>query len=83
MRSLIVAGAYTQGDDLAWHVGVGNSHLNATGEQILSDCIMAAIPYSWIAELKEGSDTNIFVPYDIDVGSHVVASIQNLTIYGN
>jgi lysophospholipase L1-like esterase len=43
MRALIVAGTYTQGDDLAWHVAVSNAHLNATGEQILEDAMFAAM----------------------------------------
>jgi len=43
MRQLIVAGTYTQGDDTAWHVAVGNAHLNNTGEQILADAIFAAM----------------------------------------
>lgn len=43
MRDLIVAGTYTQGDDTAWHVAVGNTHLNNTGEQILADAIFAAM----------------------------------------
>ena len=43
MRDLIVAGEYTLGDDLAWHVAVGNTHLNNTGEQILADAIYSAI----------------------------------------
>ncbi len=43
MRNLIVAGTYTQGDDTAWHVAIGDSHLNATGESILCDCLLAAI----------------------------------------
>lgn len=41
MRDLIVAGTYTLGDDLAWHVAVGNTHLNNTGEQILANAIYA------------------------------------------
>lgn len=43
MRALIVAGTYTQGDDTAWHVAVGNTHLNNTGEQILANALQAAI----------------------------------------
>lgn len=43
MRALIVAGTYTQGNDTAWHVAVGNTHLNNTGEQILADAIYAAM----------------------------------------
>lgn len=41
MRALIVAGTYTQGDDTAWHVAVGNTHLNAVGQQIVADAIFA------------------------------------------
>lgn len=43
MRQLVVNGTYTQGDDLAWHVAVGNQHLNNVGEQILADCLLAAM----------------------------------------
>ena len=43
MRALIVAGTYTQGDATAWHVAVGNTHLNNVGEQILADAIYAAM----------------------------------------
>lgn len=43
MRALIVDGTYTQGDDTAWHVAVGNTHLNNVGEQILADAIYAAM----------------------------------------
>lgn len=48
MGSLISSGAYAQGDDLAWHVAAGNTHLNATGEQIVADAVMATIlPLGW------------------------------------
>lgn len=43
MRQLIIDGAYVQGDDTAWHVGVGDPHLNVVGEGIISDAITAAI----------------------------------------
>lgn len=43
MQALIVAGTYTQGNDLAWHVAVGNQHLNNTGETILANAIYAAM----------------------------------------
>lgn len=43
MEALLVAGTYTDGDDTAWHVAVGNSHLNNVGEQILADAILAAM----------------------------------------
>jgi hypothetical protein len=43
MRALIVATTYAQGDDTAWHVAIGNTHLNNTGEQILADAIYAAM----------------------------------------
>lgn len=39
MRALIVAGTFAQGDDTAWHVAAGNTHLNNVGEQILADAI--------------------------------------------
>ena len=49
MRQLILAGAYTQGNDLAWHVGVGNQHLNATGERIVSDALTATlVAQGWV-----------------------------------
>jgi lysophospholipase L1-like esterase len=43
MRDLIVATTYAQGDDTAWHVAVGDSHLNNTGEQILANAFYAAM----------------------------------------
>lgn len=43
MRDLIVAGTYTLGNDLAWHVAVSNTHLNNTGEQIIADAIYSAM----------------------------------------
>lgn len=43
MRGLIVSGAYAQGNDTAWHVAVGNTHLNNVGQQILADAIYAAM----------------------------------------
>ena len=51
MRSLIVAGTVTQGS-FSWHVADGNVHLNAYGEQILCDCLAAAIPQAWIDALQ-------------------------------
>lgn len=51
MRDLIVTGTYEQGDHL-WHVDATDSHLNAVGEGILADCIMAAIPADWLAALR-------------------------------
>jgi lysophospholipase L1-like esterase len=43
MRDLIVLGTYTLGNDTAWHVAVGDTHLNNTGEQIVADAIYAAM----------------------------------------
>lgn len=43
MRQLIMSGQYAQGDDTAWHTNIGDSHLNATGQQILSDAVVVAI----------------------------------------
>jgi len=49
MRQLILAGTYTQGDDLAWHVAVSNQHLNATGERIVSDALTATlVAQGWV-----------------------------------
>lgn len=42
MRALILAGDYVQGS-ASWHVAQGDSHLNAIGQNILSDCLYAAI----------------------------------------
>lgn len=42
MRQLIVDEVYTQGDAL-WHVADLDTHLNAIGEQILADCLFAAV----------------------------------------
>ena len=43
MRDLIVAGNYALGNDTAWHVAVGDTHLNNTGQQILADAIYASM----------------------------------------
>jgi len=43
MRDLIVAGGVTQGDWSVWHQGATNTHLNAAGEQVLADAIVAAL----------------------------------------
>lgn len=43
MRGLIVAGTVTAGNDTAWHVLVGNSHLNAYGEKLIAQSIQTAI----------------------------------------
>lgn len=43
MKQLILDGQYAAGDDLAWHVGIGDQHLNEVGESILADAIEAAI----------------------------------------
>ena len=48
MRALIADGTYTQGD-YRWHIADSNVHLNAAGEQILSDAIIAAMPSAWKA----------------------------------
>lgn len=52
MRALIVAGTYTQGDHL-WHVADSNQHLNAVGEQIVADAVLATIEAQtgWVADL--------------------------------
>lgn len=43
-RQLILAGTYTQGDDLAWHVATSNPHLTAVGERVLiADAVSAEI----------------------------------------
>ncbi len=56
MRQLIVDGAYTQGDDLAWHVGIGNSHLNATGHAVLAAALVACIvAQEWIVAAPSGA----------------------------
>ncbi len=43
MRGLIVAGQVAQGDWAAWHQGESDTHLNATGEQVLADAVRAAL----------------------------------------
>lgn len=46
MRQLIIDGVYAQGDDLAWHIAVGDTHLNDTGQIILRDALYA----TWVAQ---------------------------------
>ncbi len=43
MRDAVVGGAVAQGDDLAWHVAVEDTHLNAAGEAALAAVVTAAI----------------------------------------
>jgi lysophospholipase L1-like esterase len=43
MRDMVLAGQVVQGDDLAWHVAVGDTHLNAAGEAALAVPVRAAI----------------------------------------
>ncbi|MFQ5622245.1 MAG: GDSL-type esterase/lipase family protein [Paracoccaceae bacterium] len=43
MRDRILAGDPAQGDDLSIHVAVGNTHLNAVGEQMLADAVSAKL----------------------------------------
>lgn len=52
MRQLIVDGDYTQGDHL-WHVEATNQHLNAIGEQIVADVMLATIQAQdgWVTAL--------------------------------
>ncbi len=50
MRTAVATGQVTAGDDLSWHVAIGNSHLNAAGEQIIADAVHAAF-------VAEGWDT--------------------------
>lgn len=52
LRNKIVSGAVTQNDWAAWHVADSNSHLNATGQQYLADCIVSSIPANWITALQ-------------------------------
>lgn len=42
MAGKITAGSVVQGDDLAWHVDVGNTHLNVAGEQAVADAVYDA-----------------------------------------
>ena len=42
MRAAVVAGDVVPGDDLSWHVAVGNTHLNAAGEQAVADAVYDA-----------------------------------------
>lgn len=52
MRNLIVAGTYAEGDHL-WHVAATNQHLNAIGEQIVADAVLATMQAQtgWVADL--------------------------------
>lgn len=53
MRNLIVAGTYAAGD-FGWHVADANQHLNAAGEQIVADAVLATIQAQsgWVAALQ-------------------------------
>lgn len=51
MRNRLVAGKDVQGDH-AWHVADQNSHLNAYGQSLLQDCVMAAIPPAWLHAMR-------------------------------
>ena len=42
MAGRITDGEVVQGDDLAWHVGIGNTHLNVAGEQAVADAVYDA-----------------------------------------
>jgi|GEM_PF-2453799 len=42
MAAKISSGAVTLGDDLSWHVAVGNTHLNVAGEQAIADAVYDA-----------------------------------------
>lgn len=55
MRALIVAGTYTQGD-FAWHTADSNQHLNAIGQAIVADAVLATITAQtgWLDDLKKG-----------------------------
>lgn len=39
MRAAVAAGDVVAGDDLSWHVAVGNTHLNAAGEQAVANAV--------------------------------------------
>lgn len=41
MRDRIIAGDVTEGDDLAWHVAVSDTHLNATGEAAVAAAVIS------------------------------------------
>lgn len=52
MRDLIVAGTDTQGS-ASWHVAPTDAHLNAYGQTILANCVVAAIGAAgWIDDLS-------------------------------
>lgn len=42
MRAAVIAGDVSPGDDLSWHVAVGNTHLNAAGEQAVANAVYDA-----------------------------------------
>ena len=42
MADKISSGLVTLGDDLSWHVAVGNTHLNVAGEQAVADAVFDA-----------------------------------------
>ena len=49
MRNIIQSGAVTEGDDLSWHVAVGDTHLNAAGEAAVAGAVIAQMTaLGWI-----------------------------------
>jgi lysophospholipase L1-like esterase len=52
LKALITGGTVTQGNDVAWHVAVGDQHFNTTGQQYVANAIYAAIAAAgWVGEL--------------------------------
>ena len=49
MANKIINGEVVAGDDLSWHVDVGNTHLNVAGEQALADAVHDAfVSLGWL-----------------------------------
>jgi len=42
MRAAVIAGDVGAGDDLSWHVAIGNTHLNVAGEQAVANAVYDA-----------------------------------------
>lgn len=54
MATKITSGEVTLGDDLAWHVDVGNTHLNIAGEQAVADAVYDAfVALGWNAQSSD------------------------------
>lgn len=55
MKAILVANPTEIGDDTFWHVAVSDQHLNAYGEQLVADAVIAKIQATtgWLTALSE------------------------------